>query len=331
MSRRRFIGGSVAGATLGLLSGCDHVRVLTRRRTGVPRVGYLAPDNPPTSASRAFVQSLRDMGYVDGQNIEIVYRGADGQEERLRELAADLVRLPVDAILAQTAVAARAAKDATSTIPIVISGSNDPVEAGLVASLARPGGNVTGLSLASPAIIAKRLQLLTEVAPSATRIASLVYAPGATVDRDWSEAQIAGRTLGLQLARYDVGSGDDFSSAFAAIAADGTDALLLVPNQFFSRNRERLLDLVRQNRLPAMYTSSQDTAPGGLMSYGADISDTYYRSATYMDKILKGANPADLPIEQPTKFDLSINLKTAAAQGITIPSVVLAQATEVIQ
>ncbi len=328
--RRKFLQGGLAVAGFGLLSGCGIVPSQPQP-TRVHRIGYLGPDASLTLSTNAFVEGLQDLGYADGQNIEIVYRWAEGREERLPELAAELVGLPVDVILAQGVAAARAAKDATGAIPIVIGASNDPVEAGLVASLARPGGNVTGLSLASSTLVAKRVQLLKESVPSSSRIAALVYSPGATSERDWNEAQNSGRALGLHLERYDVRSGDDVPGAFAAMAAANVDALLVLPNQFFGRNRERLLSLVAQHRLPAMHDGRTFIAAGGLMSYGANTVDVHRRAATYVDKILKGAKPADLPIEQPTRFDFAINLKTAQELGLTIPQSVLAQATEVLQ
>jgi putative tryptophan/tyrosine transport system substrate-binding protein len=329
-SRRRVLQGGLALAGLGLLSGCG-TGAPRGQQASLHRIGYLAPDAAPTRSTVAFVQGLRDLGYAEGQNIEIVYRWAEGREERLSELAAELAALPVDVILASSAVAARAAKDATGTIPIVIGASNDPVAAGLVASLARPGGNVTGLSLVNPLLVAKRLELLKEMVPSSGRIAALVYPASATGEQDWKEAQTGARALGLDLARYEVRSGDDLAAAFAAMAAAGAEALLVLPNQFFTRNRERLLSLAAQHRLPAMYEHRQYAEAGGLMSYGADTSDLLRRSATYVDKILKGAKPADLPVEQPTTFDFAINIKTAQALGLTIPRSIRTQATEIIE
>ncbi len=328
--RRRFLRGGLVLAGLGLLSAC-RTATPQGQQANLRRIGHLSPDSPPSASTTAFVQGLRDLGYAEGQNIEIVYRWAEGQEERLPELAAELVGLPVEVILAVGAVSARAAKDATGTIPIVIGASNDPVEAGLVASLARPGGNVTGLSLATPLINAKRVQLLKEAVPFSGRIAALGYSASATLERDWNEAQHGARALGLDLTRYDVRSADDFEAAFAAMMAAGADALLILQNRFFSQSRQRLLSLAAQHRLPAMGDNPSFTRDGGLLSYGADPVDLYRRAATYVDKILKGAKPGDLPIEQPTKFDFAINLTTAQALGLSIPRSVLSQATEVIQ
>jgi putative ABC transport system substrate-binding protein len=294
-------------------------------------VGYLAADAPPTALSRVFAEALRDLGYIEGQTVEIVYRGAAGREEQLPELAAELVQLPVDVILAQSAVAARAAKDATDTIPIVNGASNDPVEAGLATSLARPGGNVTGLSLTGSLLVAKRLELLKAAVPQGKRFAALGYAAGATLERDWAAARDGARTLGLQVERYDVADGEGLPAALSALAAAGAEALLVLPNMFFSRNRERLVDEIARKRLPAIYELRSFAEAGGLMSYGADVYDLYRRAASYVDKILKGANPAELPIEQPTKFDFVINLRAAQTLGLTFSEALLQQATSLIQ
>jgi putative ABC transport system substrate-binding protein len=321
----------VQGVGVALLAGCG--TAAPQQPPARPwRIGFLSPDIPPTLSSSAFVQGLRDLGYANGQNIEIVYRFAGEREERLPELAAGLVGLPVDVIVAQGAVAGRAAKEATDSIPIVVGASNDPVESGLVASLARPGGNVTGHSLANPMLVAKRLELLKEAVGHSSRIAVLVYRASATRDRDWAEAENGARALGLRLERYDVGSADDYAAAFAAMAGAGAEALLVLPNRFFASpsNREHLVSLARLHRLPMMTDTPNFARAGGLMSYGADPQDLYRRAATYVDKILKGARPADLPVEQPTRFDFAINLQTARALGLTIPPHVLAQATEVI-
>jgi putative tryptophan/tyrosine transport system substrate-binding protein len=336
-TRRRFVRGGLTLAGLALLSGCGTMSLPWEQPPKVRQIGYLSPDSPPPpdsppqhAAVSTFVRGLRDLGYVEGQNIEIAYRWAEGREERLPELAADLVGLPVDVIFAVGAVGGLAAKDATGTIPIVNS-SNDPVAAGLVASLARPGGNLTGLTLATPLIGGKRVELLKEAVPSSVRIAVLGYSASTTLERDWDEAQVAALQLGLELARYDVRGADDFAAAFAAMAAAGVDALLILQNRFFLLNRGRLLGLAAQHRLPMMADNRTAVVDGGLMSYGADADDLTRRSAEYVDKILKGAKPGDLPIEQPTKFDLVINLQTAQALGLTIPPSVLQQATEIVQ
>jgi len=338
-SRRQFVQGGLALTGLALVSGCGMMALPREQPTKLRRIGYLSPDSPPPpdsppqhAAVGTFVQGLRDLGYVDGQNIAIVYRWAEGREERLPELAADLVGLPVDVLFAVGAVGGLAAKGATSTIPIVNS-SNDPVAAGLVASLARPGGNLTGFTLATPLIGAKRVELLKEAVPSCVRIAVLGYSASTTLERDWNEAQVAARKLGLDLARYDVRSADDFAGTFAAMAAGGPDALLFLQNRFFLLNQGRLLSLAAQAqpRLPMMADNRTAVVDGGLMSYGANVDDLTRRAAEYVDKILKGAKPADLPVEQPNTFDFAINLQTARTLGLSIPQSVLAQATEVIQ
>ena len=323
--------GSLALTSFGLLGGCGLASMPWKQTARIPRIGYLAADSGPSVSTTAFVQGLRDLGYAEGQNVEIVYRWAEGREKRLPELAAALVRLDVNVIVAASAVAAGAAKDATSTIPIVIGASNDPVAAGLVDTLARPGGNVTGLSLVNPMLGTKRLEILRETVPSGQRIAALAYPLSATSERDWAEAQIAAQALGLQVARYDVLREDHFTPTFGAMAAAGTDALVVLPNMFFTRSLGRLVSLLSQYKLPAMLEHRSYAEAGGLMSYGANVADLFRRAATYVDKILKGAKPADLPIEQPTRFDLVVNLKTARALGLTIPPSVLQQATEIIQ
>jgi putative tryptophan/tyrosine transport system substrate-binding protein len=328
-TRRQFVQGSLALAGLGLLAGCGTMPLPRQQPSKVRRIGYLSPDSPPGAFVSAFVQGLRDLGYADGQNIEIVHRWAEGREERLPELAAGLVRLPVEVIVAVGA-ARLVAKDATATIPIVCV-SNDPVVEGLVASLAQPGGNITGLALATPLIGAKRVELLKEAVPASARIAVLGYSASTTLERDWGEAQAAGRKLGLDLARYDVRSADDFAAAFAAMAAGGADALLILQGRFFLLNQARLLGLAAGHRLPMMADNRTAVVDGGLMSYGADAEDLSRRSAEYVDKILKGANPADLPIQQPIKFDFVINLQAARALGLIIPQSVLQQATEIVQ
>jgi putative ABC transport system substrate-binding protein len=260
----------------------------------------------------------------------VEYRWAEEREERLPDLAAELVRLPANVIFAPTALAARAAKDATGTIPIVCV-SYDPVRAGLVASLARPGGNVTGLSLTNSILSAKRLELLKQALPGISRVGVLAYAAGTTLEHDWADTREAGRALGLELRRHDVQALADFEGGFAAAAAWGTEALVFLPENFFNRHRGPLLDLAARYQLPAIYETRLFTEAGGFMSYGANVADLYRRAAAYVDKILKGVKPSDLPVEQPTTFDFLINLKTSQALGLTIPESVLQQATELIE
>jgi putative tryptophan/tyrosine transport system substrate-binding protein len=328
-SRRQALAQVLGGITgLAFLAACNRLPTRAQQPPKVPRMGLLSPGSPPlTFTHQAFLQALRDLGYVEGQTVAIEYRWADERQERLPELAAELVSLDVDLILAAGAVAALAAKGATSTIPIVFAASNDPVGAGLVAGLARPGGNVTGLSLTATALSAKRLEFLKEAVPNAIRIAVLVDLGNPAVERDWDETQVAARALGLHLQRHEVRSPADFEGAFSGMTGGRAQALNSLPSAFFTRNRERLVDLAAQHRLPGMYEGRQYVEAGGLMSYGPDLTDLYRRAAALVDKILKGARPADLPVEQPTKFDLVINLKAARAIGLAIPPSVLQQAT----
>jgi putative ABC transport system substrate-binding protein len=294
-------------------------------------LGFLHPGSPaPDPIRLAFFRALGDLGRVEGETLGVEYRWGEEREERLPDLAAELVRLPVDVIFAPTALAAHAAKSATGTIPIVCV-SNDPVRAGLVASLARPGGNVTGLSLTNSTLSAKRLELLKQALPGIARVGILAYAAGTTVKHDWTDTLEAGRALGLELWRHDVQAPADLEGGFAAVAAWGAEALLVLPEAFVSRHRGLLVDLAARYRLPAIYESRLFAEAGGLMSYGANVADVYRRAVAYVDKILKGARPSDLPVEQPSTFDFVINLGTARALGLAIPQAVLQQATELIQ
>jgi len=299
----------------------------------VYRVGYLSASSSTANPRilEAFRQGLRDLGWVEGQNIVIEYRWAEGRFDRLPDLAAELVRLKVDVIVASPAAPALAAKNATGTIPIVFMGAGDPVGQGLVASLPRPGGNVTGLSYGvGPSIFAKDLELLKEAVPKVRRVAVL-FNPASPTQHIISEVKDAARSLGLQLQLVEARGPGDFDGAFAAMARERAGALFVVTDPVFSPHRARLVDLAIKNRLPTIFTQREDAEAGGLMSYGPRLSDLWRRGATYVDKILKGAKPADLPVEQPTKFELVINLKTAKALGLTIPPSLLARADEVIQ
>ena len=304
----------------------------------VPRIGYLVTgglDSPETRGLlNAFRQGLRERGYVEGQNIVIEYRAADGQLERFPGLAAELVQLKPEVIVAQGTPAALAAKDATTTIPIVTPVMGDPVGDGLVASLARPGGNITGLTFLGPELVAKRLELLKEALPRASRIAALWHR-GAYAEHTTSamvqETEAAARTLGVQLQLVEVRGPDEFERAFSTMTSARADALLVFPSAMLFNERRRLVDLAARHRLPAMYQLREFVELGGLMAYGASITDLIRRSATHVDKILKGAKPAELPVEQPTKFELVINLKTAEALGLTIPPSHLFQADEVLR
>jgi len=301
----------------------------------IARIGYLAGSlagNP--HLPEAFRQGLRDLGYVEGRTVVIEYRDAEGKLERLPALAVELVALKVDVILAGGTPQALAAKQATRTLPIVFAAHADPVGSGLVTSLARPGGNVTGLSLLAPELVGKRLEQLKQAVPGVNRVAVL-WEPGAYVElteRDiLKETEVAARALGVRLQFVEARGPADFDRAFSDMTRARAGALTVLPSTMFIIERRRLVDLAAKNRLPAVYTSREYVDAGGLMAYGPSIADLFRRAATYVDKILKGAKPGDLPVEQPTKFELVINLKTAKALGLTIPPSVLSRADEVLQ
>jgi putative ABC transport system substrate-binding protein len=299
----------------------------------VRRLGMLIPGSSSDFAPRieAFRHGLRDLGYVEGRNIIIEYRFAEGQADRLPELVADLVRLQVDVMVIDGNLAIRAAQHATMTIPIVIAVSGDPVGEGFVASLAQPGGNITGLSLLQPAVSGKRLELLQEAVPKLSHIAVLWNPAVSSSTLAFKETQTAAHALGLQLQSLEVRRPDEFDQAFAAMTREHADALVVISNELFLGHRRQLAELTVRHRLPAMFHLREYAEAGGLMAYGADAADMYRRAATYVDKILKGTTPADLPVEQPTKFTFVINLKTAKALGLTIPPTLLFQADEVIR
>ena len=298
----------------------------------VPRIGLLVPFSASSDSTRkdAFLQGLRDLGYVEGKNIAIEYRYTEGELKRLPDLAAELVRLNVDVIVTAAISSVRAAKKATATIPIVFASVGDAVDSGLVSSLARPGGNATGLTFFAPELDGKRLELIKEAFPKITRVAFLWRVPAARGD-PLKEAEAVAKTLGLRLQSVGVKGPDDFESAFKAAKSGGAEALIVISNPLSNTYRARIVDLAAKNRLPGIYPSTDFVEDGGLMSYGADILDNWRRAATYVDKILKGANPGDLPVEQPKKFEFVINLKAAKQIGLTIPPNVLARADRVIR
>ena len=304
----------------------------------VYRIGFLSVLGAPTPSTpagvlEAFRQGLRELGWVEGQNIVIDYRFAEGRFDRLPDLAAELVRLKVDIIVAVATQGVAAAKNATETIPIVmISGSADPVGLGFIASLARPGGNVTGLSYSvGPEILGKGLELLKEIVPKVRRVAILSNPASPVQPLFIREVKVAARSLGVQLQLLEARGPNEFDGAFAAMAKERVGALLVVADGLFILHRTRLADLAARSRLPAIYGYREHVEAGGLMSYGSSLRDLWRRAATFVDKILKGAKPGDLPVEQPTKFELVINLKTAKALGLTIPQTILLRADEVIQ
>jgi putative ABC transport system substrate-binding protein len=300
----------------------------------IVKIGVLILTNPGATVHliEAFRQALREHGYVDGKNYVLELRYGEARAERLPELARELVGLKVDVILASTDVATGAVKRETQTIPIVMVNSSDPVGTGFVASLARPGGNVTGLSSMSPELSGKRLELLREVVPGLSRVA-FIWNPdvrGALLD--YKETEGSARSLRLQLQSIEVLRAEDLDRAFSAITKERAQALIVpAPNPVLFANRGQIVSFAQRNRLPSMYAQKEYVDAGGLMSYGPSTADLWRRAATYVDKILKGAKPADLPVEQPTKFELVINLKTAKQIGVTIPPNVLARADKVIQ
>jgi len=321
--------GLISTFALGLLAGPLPAGA---HHTGkVYRIGYLKNGGIGPN-EEAFREALRELGYVEGQNIVIEWRPAKGKLERLPELAAELVRLKVDCIVAVGLGPTGIAKRATTTIPIVMgNASGDPVQHGLVASLARPGGNVTGVISVSSDLAGKRLEILKETLPKVSRVAILWIPTSPSAAYHVRETEVAARKLGVQLQSLEVRSRDDLESAFRSAGKRSADALIVVSPGGMGRYRKRILDLAVKTRLPVMYTGSRWVRRGGLMSYGTNSRELRRRAATYVDKILKGAKPADLPVEQPTKFDLVINLKTAKALGLTIPPAVLLQATKVIK
>jgi putative ABC transport system substrate-binding protein len=331
MQRRDFIA-AFAGAAV-----CS-IGARAQQPKKVARIGFLgtAPLDSPEGRTNlnAFHRGLREHGYIDGKNVIVEVRAADSKIERFPALARELVGLDLDLILASNSPAGRAVQQATTTIPIVIPVMGDPVGEGLVASLARPGGNITGLTFLGPQLVPKRLALLKEALPKATRVAALWH-PGVygtrTMNDMMSEAEGAAQTLGLQLRLIAVHEPDELDKAFSAIADERADALMVFPSPMLFAQRKRIVDLAARLRLPLITVAKEFVQLGGLMSYGADITDSFRLSGAYVDKILKGAKPADLPVEQPTKLELFINLKTAKVLGIDIPATLLARADEVIE
>jgi len=328
IDRRAFIGGAIAFSTAPLAAEAQQA-------TKVARIGFLALNVAPNPhLPEAFRQGLRDLGYVEGRTVVIDYRDAKGKFERLPVLAAELVALKVDVILAGGTSQALAAKQVTRTLPIVFAQAGDPVASGLVTSLARPGGNLTGLSNLTSDLVGKHLELLTQAVPGVSRVAVLWRAGelGERTERDMLKgAEVAGRALGVQLQFVEVRGPADIDGAFSDMTKARAGALTVLGSAMFATERRRLVDLVTKNRLPAVYPWREFVDAGGLMAYGANFADLYRRAATYVDKILKGAKPADLPVEQPTKFELVINLNAAKALGLTIPQSLLGRADEVIQ
>jgi len=323
IERRKFL------ATLG--GAAAAWPLAARAQQAMPAVGYLGTTTPSTAGqlTAAFVQRLRDLGWIESRNVKIEYRWAEGRSERFAEIAAEFVRLKVDVIVTSGA-AVLAAKQTTSVIPIVFAAASDPVGGGLVASLVRPGGNITGLSLQATDLAGKRLEVLREVIPDLRRLAMMANAgyPAAVLEE--SEVQAAAHTLGLEVATLEIRQAEDIAPAFEALQARA-DALYVVSEPLVNTYRIRVNNLALGARLPTMHGFRELVEAGGLMSYGPNFPDLYRRAADYVDKILRGAKPAELPVEQPTKFDLVINLTTAKILGITVPPTLLARVDEVIE
>ena len=300
----------------------------------VARIGVFYPSTPPATSrnNEAFTQGLREHGYLEGQNVVLERRYGEGRGERLAEIAAELVRMKVDVIVAATDPVIAAVKRQTRSIPIVMTAASDPVGTGFIASLARPGGNITGTSRMSPELSPKRLELLREAVPQLSRVAVMWDPDARGALLDFKELEVPARSMRLQLKTVEVSHADDLARAFSEITAARAEAMIVIsPNPVAFANRGQLMSFAHKTRLPSIYGNGEFVDAGGLMSYGSSIADLNRRAATYVDKILKGAKPADLPVEQPTKFELVINLKTAKAIGLTIPQSLLRQATEVIE
>jgi putative ABC transport system substrate-binding protein len=299
----------------------------------VPRIGFLnaTPASSIAARIKAFREGLRELGYVEGQNITIEYRYVEGKPDQLPALAAELVRLKVDVIVTGGQVSTRAAKEATVTIPIVMAQDSDPVGSGFVASLARPGGNITGLATLYPEISGKQLELLKEIVPKLSRVAVLGNSTTPGNAQSLKETELAAGAFGVQLQYPDVRGPKDIETAFRAASKGRADAVLVLSSPVFLSQRTQLAELAVKNRLPAIYGRLEYVEDGGLMTYGASFTDLFRRAAVYVDKILKGTKPSELPVEQPMKFEFIINLKAAKQIGLTIPPNVLARADRVIR
>jgi putative tryptophan/tyrosine transport system substrate-binding protein len=325
LKRRDFI------RLLGGAAGLWPFAVRAQQPGRLPTIGFLggATASAWTNWSAAFVQRLRELGWSEGRTVSIEYRWAEGRHERAAEIAAEFVRLKVDVIVTSGGVLS-AVKQATSTIPIVFAVANDPVGAGFVSSLARPGGNITGLSLQTTDLAAKRLELLREIAPSIRRLGILANIGNAAAVPEIDEVQAAARILGLEVVTSEMRQAEDITSAFTAFRS-GAQALYVCTDPLILAQRARINTLALAARLPTIYGPREHVEAGGLMSYGANFPDLFRRSADLVDKILRGAKPGDLPVEQPIKFDLIINLTTAKTLGLTVPPMLLARADEVIE
>jgi putative ABC transport system substrate-binding protein len=325
MNRRTFLH-TLAG---GLLAA--PLAVVAQQAGKVYRIGILETIPAAQNAANlaALRKGLRDLGYVEGRNLIIEYRSADGRAERFPDLASELVRLKVDLIVTRGTPAARAAKNATGTIPVVMATMGDP--RAIVASFANPGGNITGVTTFSTELTAKRFELLKELVPNLSRVALLHNMGNPAAPPEWEETKTAARSLGLQAELLDVRSQGDLGRAFELAVRQRVDALVIGADGLTQMHQQTIVDLVARNRLPAAYPAREFVEAGGLIAYAVNYPDLYFRFASFVDKIFKGAKPGELPVEQPTKFELVINLKTAKALGLTIPPAVLARADEVIE
>jgi len=329
MQRRSFLallGGAAA-------AGAWPQRLSAQQAGKVWRVGVLETISPAMNAANfdALRKGLRDLGYVEGQNLVIEYRSVDGHDERFPELAAELLRLKVDVIVTRGTPAVQAAKNATATIPVVMAASGDPLGTGIIAGLSRPGANVTGLSAFTVELIGKRIELMREAIPGIARIAFLHNLQNPVARTQWEEMKSAGRFLGFEPVFVDVQKPEDMERAFDMVVAQRANALVVGNDTVTHANRRLVVELASKHRLPATYSAREFVYDGGLMSYGVSYPDLYRRAATFIDKIFKGAKPADLPVEQPTRFTLVVNLKAAKAIGLTIPEIFLVRADEVIE
>jgi putative tryptophan/tyrosine transport system substrate-binding protein len=323
--RREFI------TLLGGAAAAWPIAAHAQQRAKLPTIGFLGSGTAAAQSqwTAAFVQRLRELGWSEGRNVAIEYRWGEGRSERFAEIAAEFVLLKVDVILTHNTPPVLAAKQATSVIPIVFATAGDPVGTGVVASLARPGGNVTGLSAGSTDVVGKRLELLREVMPGLRRLAILASDSPHLV-QEIGEVQRAARTLALEVATFEIRRNEDIAPAFETLKG-GADALYVISDPVTVSNRVRINTLALGARLPTMHSVREPVEAGGLMSYGANWSDMFRRAADYVDKVLRGAKPADIPVEQPTKFDLIINLTTAKVLGLEVPPTLLARADEVIE
>jgi putative ABC transport system substrate-binding protein len=332
-TRRQFLQDGLLLASVGLLGGCGLLPAPARQPAAVHRLGYLSGRGAVSEAANleGLRRGMRDLGYVEGRDFTLETRFAEGQVERSPELAAELVRFPVELIVAVGIVPPRAAKDATSTIPIVMATSNDAARFGLVASLARPGGNVTGLTSITTQLNGKRLELLKEAMPGVSRVAVLWNPAISERATEFPEVEAAAQALGLQVISLEAREPSEFEAAFDAASGQRAEALLTLDNALLAANRGQLAERVTKSRLPTISDGRLLVDAAGLMAYGPDQVDQHRQAAVFVDKILKGAKPADLPIEQPTKFVFVINLKTARDLGLSMPQSMLQQATEIVQ